>query len=185
MRGSKFLGHATDVGQNARSPFDQMGLYELAVRRKPSMKITDSSSMFDAITKSESPPLGLRSARSGEARATKGNISRSSVPLRSVHDLAMLANSQNKSGYPAGHVMGECLHRGSWTGTSEAMFQSGRKRERFGTGACGTQGTILPGAHGGSTVQRSLDNESLSVALRNVLRKRHMPTISREECNPC
>ncbi|CAK0810363.1 unnamed protein product, partial [Prorocentrum cordatum] len=100
------------------------------------MLITDSRGIYDAILKSESPQLGMRSFRSGEeARGIKEQILRTDVSFRWVNGLAMLADSLTKPGYPARHVMEEFLATQRWKCTFDEMFQSGRRRQRDGKGA--------------------------------------------------
>eukprot|EP00959_Pyramimonas_sp_CCMP1952_P338528 7089581-Pyramimonas_sp.AAC.1 len=75
------------------------------VKTVPGMLITDSRGIYDAILKSESPQLGMRSFRSGEgARGIKEHILRTDVSFRWVTGLAM-SDSLTKPGYPARHVM--------------------------------------------------------------------------------
>ena len=80
------------------------------MRRMPGMLITDSRGVLDAASKSDSPRVGLRSARSGEEpRAVEDNNSRYNVSLLWVNGLAMLSDSLATAGHPARHVMREFL----------------------------------------------------------------------------
>ncbi|CAK0886214.1 unnamed protein product [Prorocentrum cordatum] len=107
-----------------------------AVKTVPGMLITDSRGIYDAILKSESPQLGMRSFKSGEeARGIELQILRTDVSFRWVNGLAMLADSLTKPGYLARHVMEEFLATQRWKCTFDEMFQSGRRRQRDGKGA--------------------------------------------------
>ena len=69
-----------------------------AVRQVGGMLITDSRGIFDALTRSQSPQLRLRSSRTGEeARGIKEQRAR----IHWVNTLTMLADSLTKPGYPA------------------------------------------------------------------------------------
>ena len=65
---------------------------------------------FDALTRSESPQLRLRSARTGEeARGIKEQCAVSDARIHWVNTSTMLADSLTKTGYPArdGVVLGQ------------------------------------------------------------------------------
>ena len=88
---------------------------DATVREVPGMLITDSRGIFDAISRSEPPQLGLRSSRTGEeARAIKEQFARTCVSFRWVNTLAMLADIMTKPGYPARHVLEDFLATGQW-----------------------------------------------------------------------
>ena len=107
-----------------------------AVNMIRGLLITDSRRIFDAITRSEGPQLGMRSLRSGEeARGIKGQIIRTETSFRWVNGLAMLADSLTKPGYPARHGTEQFLRDQVWKCTFDSMFESGRRRVRNGKGA--------------------------------------------------
>ena len=64
--------------------------------------ITDSRGIFDALTRSESPQLRLRSSRtSEEARGIKEQCAVSDARIHWVNTSTMLADSLTKTGCPA------------------------------------------------------------------------------------
>ena len=70
------------------------------VRQVGGMLITDSRGIFDALTRSESPQLRLRSSRTGEeARFIKEQCPFSDARNHWVNTSAMLADSLTKTGY--------------------------------------------------------------------------------------
>ena len=72
------------------------------VRQVGGMLITHSRGMFDALTRSESPQLRLRSSRTGEeARGIKEQCAVSDARIHWVNTSTMLADSLTKTGYPA------------------------------------------------------------------------------------
>ena len=76
------------------------------VRQVGGMLITDSRGIFDALTRSESPQLRLRSSRTGEeARGIKEQCAVSDARIHWVNTSTMLADSLTKTGYPARAVM--------------------------------------------------------------------------------
>ena len=76
------------------------------------MLITDSRGIFDALTRSESPQLRLRSSRTGEeARGTKEQCAVSDARIHWVNTSTMLADSLTKTGYPARAVMSRSWSR--------------------------------------------------------------------------
>ena len=79
---------------------------DAAVRQVDGMLITDSRSIFDALKRSESPQLRLRSSRTSErARGIKEHCAVSNARIPWVNTLTMLADSLTKPGYPARAVM--------------------------------------------------------------------------------
>ena len=71
-----------------------------AVRQVGGMLITDSRGIFDALTRSESPQLRLRSSRTGEE--ARGIKEESAVPNARIHWVNILMMlSLTKPGYPA------------------------------------------------------------------------------------
>ena len=72
-----------------------------AVRQVCGMLITDCRGIFDALTRSESPKLRLRSSRTGEeARGIKEQCAVSNDHIHWVNTLTMLTDSLTKPGYP-------------------------------------------------------------------------------------
>ena len=77
-----------------------------AVRQVGGMLITDSPIIFDALTRSESPQLRLRSAStSEEGRGIEEQCAHSKARIRWVNTFTMLADSLTKPGYPAHAVL--------------------------------------------------------------------------------
>ncbi|CAK0795828.1 unnamed protein product [Prorocentrum cordatum] len=146
------------------------------VKIVPGMLITDSRGMYDAILKSESPQLGMRSFRSGgEARGIKEQILRTGVSFRWVNGLAMLADSLTKPGYPARHVMEEFLTTQRWKCIFDEMFQSGRRRQRDGKGAfADAPEEAAIGGEGGflDPLESSCDDSCFSESTRSLMRSR-------------
>ena len=78
-----------------------------AVRQVGGMLITVSRGIFDALPRSESPQLRLRSARTGEqARVIKEKCALSEARIHWVNSSKMLGDSLTKLGYPARAVDG-------------------------------------------------------------------------------
>ena len=76
------------------------------VRQVGGMLITDSRGIIDALTRSESPQLRLRSSRTGEeARGIKEQCSVYDARIHWVNTSTMLADSLTKTGYLARAVM--------------------------------------------------------------------------------
>ena len=76
------------------------------VRQVGGMLITDSRGIFDALTRSESPQLRLRSSRTGEeVRGIKEQCAVSDARLHWVDTSTMLADSLTKTG--DGLVLGQ------------------------------------------------------------------------------
>ena len=76
------------------------------VRQVGGMLITDSRGIFDALTRSDSPQLRLRSSRtSEEARGIKEQCAISDARIHWVNTSTMLANSLTQTGYHARAVM--------------------------------------------------------------------------------
>ena len=97
-----------------------------AVRQVGGMLITDSRSIFDALTRSESPQLRLRSSRTGEeARGIKEQCAVSIARIHWVNTVTMLADSLTKPGCPARAVMESFLVKKRWRGTFDPTFESG------------------------------------------------------------
>ena len=103
-----------------------------AVRQAEGMLITDSRGIFDALTRSESPQLRLRSSRTGEE--TRGIKEQCAVNARIhwVNTLTMLADSLTKPGYPARAVMESFLVKKRWRCTFDPTFESGKRRKARG-----------------------------------------------------
>ena len=83
-----------------------------AVRQVGGMLPTDSRGIVDALTRSASPQLRLRSARTGEeARDIKEqcSLSLSEARIHGVNTLTMLADSLTKRRSPARAVMASFL----------------------------------------------------------------------------
>ena len=86
-----------------------------AVRQVGGMLITDSRGIFDALTRSESPQLRLRSSRtSEEARGIAEQCAVSNARIHWVNTLTMLADSLTKPGYSARAVMESFLVKKRW-----------------------------------------------------------------------
>ena len=80
------------------------------VRQVGGMLIADSRGTFDALTRSESPQLRLRSSRTvEEARGIKEQCAVSNARIHWVNTSTMLAESLTKTGYPARAVIGVVL----------------------------------------------------------------------------
>ena len=76
------------------------------VRQAGGTLITDSRGKFDALTRSESPQLRLRSSRTGEeARGIKEQCAVSDARIHWVTTSTMLADSLTQTGYPARAVI--------------------------------------------------------------------------------
>ena len=81
-----------------------------AVRQVGGTLITHSRGIFDALTRSESPQLQLRSSRTGEeAQGIKEQCAVSDARIHWVNTSAMLTDSLTKTGYPARVVMDSFL----------------------------------------------------------------------------
>ena len=103
------------------------------VRQVGGMLITDSRGIFDALTRSESPQLRLRSSRTGEeARGIKEQCAVSDARIHWVNTSTMLADSLTKTGYPARAVMESFLVKKRWRCTFDPTFESGRRRKARG-----------------------------------------------------
>ena len=88
---------------------------------------------FDALRKSESPQLRLRSSRTGEeARGIKEQCAVSDARIHWVDTSTMLADSLTKTGYPARAVMESFLVKKRWRCTFDPTFESGRRRKARG-----------------------------------------------------
>ena len=93
------------------------------VRQVGGMLITDSRVFFDALTRSESPQLRLRSSRTGEeARGIKEQCAVSDVHIHWVNTSTMLADSLTKTGYPARAVMESFLVKKRWRSTFDPTW---------------------------------------------------------------
>ena len=87
--------------------------------------------IFDALTRSESPQLRLRSSRtSEEARSIKEQCADSNV--RWVNTLTILADSLTKPGYPARAAMESFLVKKWWRCAFDPTFESGNRRKARG-----------------------------------------------------
>ena len=103
------------------------------VRQVGGKLITDSRGIFDALTRSESPQLRLRSSRTGEeARGIKEQCAVSDARIHWVNTSTMLADSLTKTGYPARAVMESFLVKKGWRCTFDPTFESGRRRKARG-----------------------------------------------------
>ena len=97
------------------------------------MLITDSRGIFDALTRSESPQLRLRSSRtSEEPRGIKEQCAVSDAHIHWVNTSTMLADSLTKTGYPARAVMESFLVKKRWRCTVDPTFESGKRRKARG-----------------------------------------------------
>ena len=97
------------------------------------MLITDSRGIFDALTRSESPQLRLRSSRtSEEARGIKEQCAASNARIHWVNTLTLLADSLTKPGYPARAVMESFLVEKRWRCTFDPTFDSEKSRHARG-----------------------------------------------------
>ena len=93
----------------------------------------DSRGIFDALTRSESPQLRLRSSRTGEeARGIKEQCAVSDARIHWVNTSTMLADSLTKTGYPARAMMESFLVKKRWRCTFDPTFESGRRRKATG-----------------------------------------------------
>ena len=93
------------------------------VRQVDGMLITDSRGIFDALTRSESPQLRMRSSRTSEvARGIKEQCAVSDARIHWVNTSTMLADSLTKNGYPARAVMESFC-------TFDPTFESGKRRK--------------------------------------------------------
>ena len=103
------------------------------VRQVGGMLMTDSRGIFDALTRSESPQLRLRSSRTGEeARGIKEQCAVSDARIHWVNTSTMLADSLTKTGYPARAVMESFLVKKRWRCTFDPTFESGKRRKARG-----------------------------------------------------
>ena len=104
------------------------------VRQVGSMFITDCRGIFDALTRSESPQLRLRSSRTGEeARGIKEPCAVSDARIHWVNTSTMLADSLTQTGYHARAVMESFLLKKRWRCTFDPTFdESGRRRNARG-----------------------------------------------------
>ena len=103
------------------------------VRQVGGMLITDSRGIFDALTRSESPHLRLRSSRTGEeARGIREQCAVSDARIHCVNTSTILADSLTKTGYPARAVMESFLVKKRWRCTFDPTFASGRRRKARG-----------------------------------------------------
>ena len=103
------------------------------VRQAGGMLITDSRGFFDALTRSESPQLRLRSSRTGEeARGIKEQCAVSDARILWVNTLTMLAESLTQTGYPARAVTESFLVKIRWRCTFDPTLESGRRRKARG-----------------------------------------------------
>ena len=97
-------------------------------RQVGGMLITDSRCIFDALTRSESPQLRLRSSRTAEeARGIKEQCAISDARVHWVNTSTMLADTLTKTGYPARAVMDSFLVKKRWRCTFDPTFESGKR----------------------------------------------------------
>ena len=95
-----------------------------AARQVGGMLIADSRGIFDALTRSESPQLRLRSSRTGEeARGIKEQCAVSNARTHWV---------LTKPGYPACAVMESFLVKKRWRCALDPTFESGKRRKSRG-----------------------------------------------------
>ena len=103
------------------------------VRQVGGSLITDSRGIFDALTRSESPQLRLRSSRTGEeARGIKEQCAVSDARIHWVNTSTMLADSLTRTGYPSRAVMESFLVKKRLRCTFDPIFESGRRRKARG-----------------------------------------------------
>ena len=95
-----------------------------AVRQVGGKLITDSRGVFDALTRSESPQIRLRSSRTcEEARGIKEQCAVSDARIHSVNTLTMLADSLTKPGYPVRAMMDSFLVKKRWRCTFDLLLR--------------------------------------------------------------
>ena len=93
----------------------------------------DSRGIFDALTRSESPQLRLRSSRTGEeARGNKEQCAVSDARIHWVNTSTMLADSLTKTRYPARAEIESFMVKKRWRCTFDPTFESGRRRKARG-----------------------------------------------------
>ena len=91
------------------------------------------SRFFDALTRSESPQLRLRSSRTtDEVRGIKEQCAVSDARIHWVNTSTMLADSLTKTGYPAQAAMESFLVKKRWRCTFDPTFESGKRRKASG-----------------------------------------------------
>ena len=103
------------------------------VRQVGGMLITDSRGIFDALTRSGSPQLRLRSSRTGEeAHGIKEQCTVSNARIHRVSTLTMLSASLTELGCPARVVLESFLVKKRWRGAFDSTFEAGTRRESRG-----------------------------------------------------
>ena len=119
------------------------------VRQVGDMLITDSRGIFDALTRSESPQLRLRSSRTGEeARGIKEQCAVSDARIHWVNTSTMLADNLTGTGYPARAVMESFLVKKRWRWqtpeSKRCTFVQSRRfgREQSINRACGVRHSV-------------------------------------------
>ena len=97
------------------------------------MLITGSRGNFEALTRSESPQLRLRSSRTGEeARGIKEQCAVCDARIHWVNTLTVLADNLTKIGHAARAVKESFLVKKRWRCTFDPTFESGRRRKERG-----------------------------------------------------
>ena len=100
------------------------------VRQVGGSLITDSRGVFDALTRSESPQLRLRSSRTGEeAGGIKEQCAVSDARIHWVNTSTMLADSLTRTGYPSRAVMESFLVKKRLRCTFDPIFESAQTPE--------------------------------------------------------
>ena len=139
------------------------------------MLITDSRGIFDALTRSESPQLRLRSSRTGEeARGIKEQCAVSDARIHWVNTSTMLADSLTKTGYPARAVMESFLVKKRWRCTFDPTFEFGRRRKARGAPLFNQEDLdeINPSTES-VAFDTLLQDESLSEDVREIMRMKY------------
>ena len=145
------------------------------VRQVGGMLITDSRGIFDALTRSESPQLRLRSSRTGEeARGIKEQCAVSDARIHWVNTSTMLADSLTKTGYPARAVIESFLVKKRWRCTFHPTFESARRRKARGAPLFNQEDfdEINPLAESVAS-DTLLQDESLSEDVREIMRMKY------------
>ena len=131
------------------------------VRQVGGMLITHSRGIFDALTRSESPQLRLRSSRtSEEARGIKEECAVSDARIHWVN--------------PARAVMESFLVKKRWGCTFDPTFESGRRRKARGAPLFSQEdlAEINPSTES-VAFDTLLEDESLSEDVREIMRLKH------------
>ena len=140
------------------------------VRQVGGMLITDSRGTFDALTRSESPQLRLRSSRTGEeARGIMEQCAVSDARIHWVDTSTMLADN-----LPARAVMESYLVKKRWRCTFDPTFESGRRRKAKGAPLFSQEDLdeINPSTES-VAFDTLLQDESLSEDVRGIMRMKY------------